>query len=75
MSIRSEINMMINELISLGVEVKRLGPRCTTVAGDHHDYKTNPELHAYLTGCLVFVHSRPFDNSPTDTDTTPQKGS
>ena len=59
--LKREINMMLEQLDALGVKVEGVGPRCVTVAGDHHDYKTLAEMHAYLTGCLVFVQSRPFD--------------
>jgi len=75
MNIQREILLMDERLTEMGVIVIFQGVTCVTVAGDHHDFKTLSEIHAYLTGCLVFVQSRPFDQSLTDTETSQSEGS
>ena len=74
MNLPREIHMMDDELEALGVVVIFQGAKCVTVAGDHHDFETLKEVHAYLTGCLVFVQSRPFEPIPTNTEASPQTG-
>ena len=74
-NLRREIHMMDDELEALGVVVIFQGPNCVTVAGDHHDFMSTKEVHAYLTGCLVFVQSRPFDTTVADTEASQPEGS
>ena len=75
MSTQREIHMMDDQLTAVGVKVVFQGTKCVTVIGDHHDFKTLAEVHAYLTGCLVFVHSRPFDTPFPDTEASQGAGS
>jgi len=75
MNIPHDIRIMDRELTNLGVEVKFSGAKCLTVAGDHQDFGTLKEVRAYLSGCLVFVHSRPFDQSPSNSKESQSEGS
>ena len=75
MNIQREIHQMDDRLTEMGVIVIFQGVTCVTVAGDHHDFKTLSEIHAYLTGCLVFVQSRPFDTTVADTEASQSEGS
>ncbi len=66
--IMHEIEMMVRQLRELGVKVESQSATCITVIGDHHDFSSVKETHAYLSGCHTFVHSRPFDDNPPDTE-------
>ena len=69
--IMHEIEMMVRQLREAGVNVQSQSATCITVAGEHHDFGSVKQTHAYLSGCHTFLHSRPFESDPTDTEASP----
>ncbi len=71
MSTNSEIDMMVKELVNMGADVRMQGHKCIVTNGEHHDFKTTIQTHAYLSGCLVFARSVIKHLDTTDTEASP----